>query len=194
MPSTSATDGFQLREAIHSHRILRGKGLRRLLPVGTLAGLVLVLVTSVSALRLSGQSENPLRESQKSATGAGVISLDFRPLPMEELKIGEPQDHWLKAKTVEFCAVRKVKDGDRRQERAIIHLFIDANDKGVDRADVYAFLDDHSTLYDLGNVSAYGVTGVQVDTADLTNWETKEIVLSGGLGAACGFAEVLAGE
>ncbi len=125
-----------------------------------------------------------------------AIALSFRPVAVEQLAVGKPKNQWLKAKTVQFWPVPKVHEDDCRQQPAVIHLFVDPTDKGVDMGGVYGFLEDHSVLYDLGsdpfgNVCSYGVVGVRIATAKLTTWDAEEVVLEGGLGAACDFTEIL---
>ena len=89
---------------------------------------LLVVVAPAEPLAQPGELGGRPRAVRASQA---AIALSFHPVAVEPLAVGKPQNQWLNAKTVQFRPVPKVHEDDRRQQPAIIHLFVDPTDKGV---------------------------------------------------------------
>ncbi len=105
----------------------------------------------------------------------GLLNLNFEPIVPEALKKAVPPSEWTKAQTIKEIA---------GQKETSVHLFSDATLKGVDHADMYAYLEFKGHLYLIGMVGAYGLEDIRISAIDRTSDGVEEIEITGGMGAS----------
>ncbi|MGD9567230.1 MAG: hypothetical protein AB7V48_02735 [Sedimentibacter sp.] len=109
-----------------------------------------------------------------------IIELNFTPVPKEILKDGLPKEEWIKGKSIYFGNLTN-------QIESTMHLYIDNTINSDLRPGegriIYGFLEHGDKIYELGDVSSYGIDDVNVKLADRTFDGIKEIEIEGAMGA-----------
>jgi len=106
-----------------------------------------------------------------------TLDLEFKPLDMKVLVESKPNTDWIKGKSVYY--------GDLPgQKEATISFYLDT--QSLDNKDVYAYLEVEDKTFEIGNISCYGLDGLEtLEWMDLTNDGISEIYLSGSTGSTC---------
>nr|WP_312576183.1 hypothetical protein [Sedimentibacter sp.] len=113
-------------------------------------------------------------------SGKKVIELDFTSVDKEVLIESQPDEMWILGKSFYFGNIPN-------QIESKIHLYVEnSNDSYAKPGDgiVYGFLEHDNKMYDLGELSYYGIDSVDVNLIDRTFDEIKEIEITGEMGAA----------
>jgi len=109
----------------------------------------------------------------------GAVELSYTPEPVTVLEPGAPEQGWEKLKSVE------VKDVGGR-EKIRVHLYMQPGERRESQGEVRAFLEDRGVQYQLGVAGSYGLDGVGAQAKDMNRDGTRELVISGGMGADYG--------
>jgi len=113
------------------------------------------------------------------AGSSTVIPLSFHAADPVALPMEKPQQAWLAAQTYRFVH-------DFGADPVTVHLYLDATDKPVASADVYAFVELGGTMYSAGLASAYGLRDLEVGTRQVRHGSNLQTLLqiTGPLGAS----------
>jgi hypothetical protein len=120
----------------------------------------------------------------ETPAGAAAIKLGFTAVPVEALAPGQPEKVWEEQKTVPL-------DDVSGQGKALVRLYMRPGPERERRGEVRAFLEAGGNTYDLGITGLYGLDGVSVLAADKNGDGAKELVITGGMGAACGAMQII---
>ncbi|WP_429086236.1 hypothetical protein [Brassicibacter mesophilus] len=148
--------------------------------------IVIMMLAIIMVLTACSQSDIPNNENNKKGQWENqseknldkTIDLVFTPVSAEKIKEGYPKKDWTEEKRIHF---EKLSG----QIEATIHLYVDTNtDMGEQNGrTIYAFLEHEGSLYEIGNVSNYGIEDVHVELVDRTFDGIKEIEIVGGMGS-----------
>ncbi|MEW8959455.1 MAG: VCBS repeat-containing protein [Moorella sp. (in: firmicutes)] len=112
------------------------------------------------------------------------IELSYTPEPVTALETGKPEKGWEEQKAVPL-------DDVSGQGKALVRLYMRPGPDRERRGEVHAFLEAGGETYDLGIVGSYGLHGVSVQTADKNGDGARELVITGGMGAAYGEMKII---
>lgn len=108
--------------------------------------------------------------------GHNVVDLKFTPIPTEALKEGTPDENFIYEKSITLGNMFG-------KGEIIVDLYYEkASEESVEPNIVYAFLQYNNKIYELGNVSSYGLKDLKIEAADRTFDGKKEIEIVGGVG------------
>lgn len=110
-------------------------------------------------------------------TKSNGIPLTYAPQHAKALSAQSPDESWIRAKSVTYWETAG-------QKQATVHLYLDNSQKSIEDADVYAYLEQDGTWYEIGLVGSYGLEDVNIHAVDRTSDGLSEIEITGGLGAA----------
>lgn len=108
-----------------------------------------------------------------------IIDLTFSPVPKQTLKEGLPKEEWIKGKSIYFGNLSN-------QIESTVHLYIDNTinpDLRPGEGIIYGFLEHEDKIYELGDLSSYGIDDVNIKLADRTSDGIKEIEIEGTMGS-----------
>lgn len=102
-----------------------------------------------------------------------VVSLEYSPVPVTEIKEGLPSTNMKKVKTVDlYVSGRKV----------VVELY--RGPESDDSQLIFAFLQDNGRTFELGLASSYDMEGLdRLESVDVTGDGQHELLISGGVGA-----------
>jgi predicted small secreted protein len=150
---------------------------------------MVILSVLTSSIALSGcnatdggdisqeQCKVGVEEKENNAEVNKDINLSFEPVIPKELVKSDPNEEWIKAKTIKYWEMAG-------QKETTVHLYIDNTQKRIENADVYAYLEHKGNLYIIGHVGSYGLESISINSVDRTSDGINEIEIIGGVGAA----------
>ncbi len=174
-----------------------GSVLFKLAPaIKPMAAAVLIIVFAVAALTnqqhisnvLSSLEQMVLKHDQTDKEDKKDLdkkdykaSKFFKAVPVVELKKGMPAEGWVLSQDVVVKGV-----GDRAGVTVKLYVKPDTDPGSSKTAtgEVMAFLEDRKDMYEIGNISQYGIINTEVKSQDVNNDLTGEIVLKGQMGAS----------
>lgn len=107
-----------------------------------------------------------------------IINLKFSPVQAEVLKEAIPDENLIYEKSI---FLGNIFDG----EEIVIDLYYEkAAEESVKPNSFYAFLQYNNKVYELGNVSNYGLEDLKIEASDITLDGKNEIEIVGAVGAA----------
>lgn len=153
---------------------------------------LILLITTILMILASCSNENkneePIQENNEISENTdndnstkNIIDLTFTPVPKQALKEGLPKEEWIKGKSIYFGNLSN-------QIESTVHLYIDNTtypnpDLRPGEGIICGFLEHGDKIYELGDVSSYGIDDVNVKLADRTFDGIKEIEIEGTMGA-----------
>lgn len=147
---------------------------------------ILLIITACSTGE--NKDETPVQENNEISENNDtdnadktIIDLSFTPVPREALKEGLPNAEWIKGKSIYFGKLSN-------QIESTVHLYIDNTtfpnpDLRPGEGLIRGFLEHEDKIYDLGEVSGYGIDDVNVKLEDRTSDGIKDIEIEGTIGA-----------
>ncbi len=106
-----------------------------------------------------------------------IINLNFTPIQTEVLKEGSPNENLIYEKSMSLGNLFG-------QGEIVIDLYYEkVMEESVKPNAAYAFLQCNDKVYELGNVSSYGLEDLKIEAADRTFDGKSEIEIVGGVGA-----------
>lgn len=101
-----------------------------------------------------------------------TIDLVFTPVSIETLKKRKPASDYIEGKVIQL------EDID-----VTLHFYLALKEKSEENADVFGFLEHKGNIYDIGQISSFGLESLKVETIDRTFDGKKEIQIIGDMGA-----------
>ncbi len=177
-----------------------GAVLFKLAPVlKPMAAVVLVIIIAAAALNNREQISDVLSSLEQMVLKHDETDKDdnkkevkkskfFKAEPTVGLKKATPPEGWSLSEDV------VVKDAGNR-EQIIIKLYVKPDTSPISSktatGEVLAFLDDGKDLYEIGNISNYGIIKTEIISQDLNKDGINEIVIKGQSGASSSLYKVI---
>ena len=138
--------------------------------------LLMILAAGCAQANKSGQGSQSAPDATQSTE---ITNLCYMPVSTKLLEEGQPGENLIIGKSMNLDEVPK-------QIGAAIYLYVEKGlgGMGPNTGAAYGFLAYEGKLYELGEVSNYGLEDVKVEVSDKTFDGIKEVVITGPKGAA----------